>query len=502
MVSNWIKKLLGIDQLERRLNKIESEKSDLETKVINAEQEKQHFSELTNRSLIAGELENETMNYLATLNINPTEKTKAIVLQEMNIAQIAKTYGFERYAPEITSGITSPVITIKDFRDNPQKYFHKISKGILSFPVSINMSPVNQLLYEMGSGYSTLCGTKVDLMLRLKNEDHTNSQARENLQEALKFSRLTDNPVGYINPIDFLHNFQGIVAYVNDCDATTESKVEVQNQLFLIKETLYSAMEIAGTSRIRDLSELLEYNSSEEPHLNKTSIQKYSNTDELRANIKASMLYEQYGTKHSDIEELLPIRSTDTFKKLASEITSKILANDKDRKGLTNSIDKPLSEYSIGEAVLLSCYFARNVITQYKTLDDNIKDLMMGKDSAKVSGKCTDYTGLALHYLREYLIPMQSDKFQNWSFGVSIDRIGDNYNHCYMKITHVNPDLSVDVYFADPTTLASSKISDLKNTQEIAEIVEGLNLPLQINRDAEDLLYAAKENMDNDLFFE
>ena len=143
---------------------------------------------------------------------------------------------------------------------------------------------------------------------------------------------------------------------------------------------------------------------------------------------------------------------------------------------------------------MLSAYFARNVITEYKKLEDSIKEIFLGKQSSEVSGKCTDYTALTLHYLREYLIPMQPEKFENWQFAVADSNIGD-YHHSYIRIMHIKQDLSADVYFADPTALANYGIDELKSPKEVILGVDAKKIPVLIKRDAEDLLYSANEKM-------
>ena len=137
---------------------------------------------------------------------------------------------------------------------------------------------------------------------------------------------------------------------------------------------------------------------------------------------------------------------------------------------------------------MLACYFARNIIERYETLDDTIRNIFTGVTKEGTSGKCTDYTGLALHYLREYLIPLNPEKFENWEFGFESDTI-DSYKHCYIKAMHINPDLTVDVYFLDPTKLSSKGLSSLKTPKDVVKTMDARTNPLQIKRLAEDLLH-------------
>lgn len=504
MINDWIKRLLGIDVLENRVKNLESEKADLEGKVIASEKDKEHFRSIVRGSLDNEELTTQAIEYLSSMNLTPSKQTSEILMKHLSATEIVEKYKFERYAPTLTQGIPSPVISIRDLRENPTLYIHKLTKGFLSFPIGLNFDGINKTLKGLASNisiYNTSSPSgfiKIDSYGTLGQDD----EDPRSLVQITKLSRIDSLNLKYwscIDGTDFLHNFDGLISYINENpEISLEKKKEATRALTFAKFAFVTAVETVGTTQIKDLSELLKYDSAEDYHLSSDEITDLTDFEQLRYNIKNSLLNEPSGTRHSDIEELLPIRSLKTFRELATEITSQIISNDKKRSGITEDINKPIEEYSIGEALVLACYFARHVITKYSTLEDNVKDLLLGKDNAKVSGKCTDYTGLALHYLREYLAPMQPEKFRNWIFGYDSDKIGD-YKHCYMKLMHINKDQTVDVYFADPTNLASSTIRELKNTEEIAKLVEGLDLPLHITRDAEDLMYAANENMKHGL---
>jgi len=330
--------------------------------------------------------------------------------------------------------------------------------------------------------------------------DEGTAKVSELLIQSTELSHLRRSNCGawiHMDNLDFLSNFKGITEFIKDSSRISKkSKTQAISALEFIRFSYLTAMEIVGKSRIKNLDDLLKYDSGKELEVINTGVQKYFGEDpayKLKSKIKSTLLSNTKGTTYLEIEELLPIRSQERFRELSSEITSYILANDKERRGLTEKINKPLEEYSIGEALVLSCYFARNVITKYKKLEDSIKDIFMGEFSSAVSGKCTDFTGLALHYLREYLIPMQKNKFKNWSFGFESDSIGC-YQHCYIKAIHINQDMTADVYFLDPTRLSKKGISELKNPKKIINQMKMNDSPIMIQRDAEDLMIAAKEN--------
>jgi hypothetical protein len=62
-----------------------------------------------------------------------------------------------------------------------------------------------------------------------------------------------------------------------------------------------------------------------------------------------------------------------------------------------------------------------------------------------------------------------------------------------MKAIHIDEGQNVDVYFLDPTQLSNKGIKSLKTPAAVAEAMDVVNLPLQITRVAEDLLYRSSE---------
>ncbi len=506
MIRKWLKRILGINEIENRVVNLEREKADLEGKVIESEKEKDLMNRAVTRSVSLSEIVNEVQGFLGAVNIQITDQNSGSALVALEATDVIKKYGFERYVAPLEVGYPSQVITIAELQEHPELYMHKLSKGFFHFPVGLNFDEINETLgnrfgsieLDLSTAYSNNgCFTFVlkSLLERVEGSDRAN----EVLVQATQLSHLRRAKCSswvHMDTIDFLANYDGIVGYIKDLpDVNTSAKISAISAMEVARFTYLTALEIVGTTRIRYLSDLLKYDKAEESHTITGDIEDYNPNQQLKLKLKASLLFEPKGTSYEDIEKLLSIISMKRFRALASEVTSKILANDKARKGLTYKIDKPLEDYSVGEAVVLASYFARNVITQYRKLEDSVNEIFMGKPSSEISGKCTDYTGLALHYLREYLVPMQPAKFRNWQFGVEQDHIGD-YNHCYIKALHINPDLTVDVYFLDPTSLADRGIKELKSPQKVIQGLDAKNFPLMIERDAEDLLYAAKERID------
>lgn len=496
MAWNWLRKLLGIPELENRIVLIEAEKRGLEERVISQEKAR----ELITRAVSQERLHEKTAEYLQTLEIPLPSSLTLDITAAVEAVQLVEKYEFKRFVPPTEKEYPSAVISFKEFQEHPERYFHKLSKGCLGFPVGLNFDGVNKLLGQFGSIgiesetiYSNN-GTFEFILASLCEYSPSSRQANSVLIRAAELADLRRSKAEtwiHMDTLDFLANYNGLEQFVLDrLELDQSQKERAVKILRLSRFTYLTALEIIANTHISDPTHLMEYSGNERKESNE--LVSYTGTEppeKLRQVLRSSLLTEPKGTSYWEIQKLLPIRSRERFRQLASERTTEILSRDKEFCGLTSQINKPLKDYSIGESVVLACYFARNIISNYATLDDAVKRVLSGADSQTgISGKCTDYTGLALHYLREYLVPLHPEKFENWVFGYDADKIG-KYDHCYMKIIHLNPDEKIEVYFVDPTLLASKGIKALKIPEAILKVMDTSKFPLEIQRDAEDLMF-------------
>jgi hypothetical protein len=506
MVGRLIRRILGIEEIKNRVENLENDKAGLEGRLIEANQEKARFAELVESNIGTEELRAEARLYLESLNIQLTDQNSGAALMALEAAEIVERYGFKRFVAPIERGYSTPIVTLAEFIKHPEEYIHKLSKGGFQFPIGFNFEDINNILQDAFfnvridmSSFKSNNGVFEFALSSMLRSDKYGYKAEEMLVQATELSRLRKtNARSWValDTLDFLANYEGLVSYIAELPGVNDAtKRRAIQGLELARLSYLTALEVIGTTRIKELSDLLEYDQPEEKMITTGELANCDSFQQLKKKIKHILLTGTKGTNEKEIEALLPLRSVERFRRLASEVTAKILANDKERKGLTYEIGKPLEEYSVGEALVLATYFARNVITQYKKIEDTIEDIFKGSNGTEITGKCSDYTGLALHYLREYLVPMQPEKFQNWQFGLEKDTIGD-YRHVYIKAMHINPDLSVDVYFMDPTSLANRGIDELKSPKAVIKGLDPSKLPLQIQRDAEDLLAAANEQME------
>lgn len=495
MAWNWLKKWLGIPELENRLALIETDKRSLEEKVI---------SQQDARALIAGAANQEILQeaankYLLALEIPMPSLSSPETFAAIEATQVVEKYGFKRFVPPTEQEYPSAVISFKEFQEHPERYFHKVSKGCLGFPVGLNFDGVNKILKLFGNvsistetNYSNN-GTFGFTPSSLCDYDKSSHQTNLVLVQAAELAdlrRMKTEGWIHIDTLDFLANYNGLEQFILDRPEIDDILKEKAIKALRFSRFAYlTALETIANSHINDSSLLMNYSGNEKK--NKEELMLYNGNEspeELRKVLRDSLLTEPKGTSYREIQKLLPIRSRETFRQLASERTIEIISRDKTFRGLTHLIDKPINDYSIGESVVLACYFARNIITKYEKLDDAVKRVLGNNTASEISGKCTDYTGLALHYLREYLVPLHPKRFENWRFGYDSDQIG-GYSHCYMKIIHLNPNEKIEVYFVDPTLLASKGITALKTPDKVMNVMDTSRLPLEIKRDAEDLMF-------------
>ena len=496
MIKKWLRELFGVEELQRRINRIEEGRADLEARVINADETRKFIK----TSVEQAELTEEMKNYLTeVVDIELTENSSNADLIAMKAAQVVERYGFKRFVPAVEQEYPTQVISLRDLQQHPERYIHKLSKGFMGFPIGLNFDSINKVLKERFGNCEISTDTfysnngVFEFTLNSILGYCIRSDISEILAQATELSDLKrnkgDNYI-FIDSLDFLTNYEGLRRFILEIPHVDEgAKYKGVCAIEAVRFAYLTALEIIGTTRIKDSSELLYYQREEAISHEKVELStKLDPNHLLKRRIKDSLLSQIKGTSYEEIQKLLPIRSREIFRRLASERTSEILSKDKERRGLTYEIGKSLNDYSIGESIILACYFGRNIIQHYEILDDAVKVVLSGGKETKISGKCTDYTGLALHYLREYITHLHPEKFENWFFGFDADKIGD-YDHCYMKIVHINPNQTVDVYFLDPTKLANEGIKAFKTPEKITKMMDMSKYPILIKRDAEDLLY-------------
>ncbi len=498
MIGKVLKKALGIENLENQVEFLQNRVSEQDNLIINAAKQR----ELIKKSTSERELSDAVTDFLNESDIEITPENSQDALAAMDAAEAVERYGFKRFNPEHDgNAIRSSVIPLREFAENPEKYIHKSAKNAFSFPLSLNYREVEDIfkrfdnigIYYQGLGESDFRS----LEKSIEGYSQDSREVSKTLYNALTLARVnkefSDKGLR-IDPFDFLQNYDGLTEFIKESPLEEERKRKTLEALALSKAGFVAGFEIISKAKIMSTEDLVSYEEPEESEYIQLKNEGRTDGEKLYEDIKDKLLSDMRGMRDYDMDELLPIRSVEEFRRLASERTAEIVARDGTKGGLTSSFNKEISEYTPAEAVLMSCYFARNIIKSYKKDEDSIIDRVRGIMPSGVEGKCTDYTGLALHYLREFLVPLNPERFKHWDFGYEVDRIGFGYDHCYMKAIHENPDGSHDVFFIDPTSLSSLDLENLKTPEKIAEYASTENHPVKIIRDAEDLLYDKLES--------
>lgn len=479
------KKFLGIDDLENKVRILETEKAELENKAIEAEKSK----ELIRKTARECDLTQSTSDAFRELGIYVSRQSKVQAKVGIDAVEAVRKYGLKRFVPQIDRVYPKAVISIEEFRAHPEEYAHKLKKGIIGFPLNLNLKRLNEYLYDNYGNIhiDTSDGSRFQMapntVLRIPDSS-TFGEVMMKSTELANLRRVDCNSWIYMDVPDFLHNFDGLVNMINDSNLDADKRRRGIEALYITKATYMTALEITGTAQIRDASELLDCKGYDKRY---TSPENLTGARKLKEDIRSMLTTDMPGTTRYDIEKRVPIRSIENFRELCSIRTLEIIAKDSENKGLTSEIGKDLKDYSIGESVVLACYFARNVIQKAADLEDTIKEIFSDKSDSLVSGKCSDYAGMALQYLNEYLVPLNPEKFAGWNFGVESSHIS-SYDHVYLKIIHENENGQFDVYFVDPTHLASKGIKELKTPKDVIDYSSANRNPLEIVRDAEDFL--------------
>lgn len=393
-------------------------------------------------------------------------------------AQIAQRYGFAPWQPP-TSYYPSEIISMGEFREHPERYAHRLAKGMLGFPLGLSFDEINKGLRatgQLGGVHVGKTGINIGLKTILWRHYTDVTEVSDLLERALQESGI-DTYYG-IRPINFLANAGRIARFVNDRPELSENqKKYVRDGLAIAQSVYLAALELAGTARIGNPLELATTKGAPVP-----------SATTLADKLKDALLAEPEHTGEEAVNNLFPIQSKKSFRGLALERTADILFKGKRPVQFERAIEQELKKYSTGRLLCLAAYFSRFAIHQYEKHDQAVERVLAGGTMQKMSGQCFHYTALAAHYLQQVLMPMLPDAFHGFRIGYEEDHIGQQYHHVYFKALRVNPDRSVDAYFLDPMKLAGQGIKALATPESIAKYAGTTNHPVQITRTAEDLL--------------
>ncbi len=412
------------------------------------------------------------------------QQNRQAAAKKSEAAQIAQRYSFAPWQPPAAGYYPSEIISMDEFRAHPERYAHRLAKGMLGFPLGLSFKEINSGLFE--AGYHGSGVHKIGVEISLKNILHFCSSDVKDVSNLLvnalyDAGLCREDSSSFFNttsPLDFLANAGRIARFVNDRPELSENQKKHVRDYLLIAQSVYlAALELVGTARIGDPLELAAAKGTPVPP-----------ATTLADKLKDVLLAEPEHTGEEAVNNLFPLQSKKSFRGLALERTADILFKGKRPVQLERAIEQELKKYSTGRLLCLAAYFSRFAIQQYENHDQAVERVLAGGTMQKMSGQCFHYTALAAHYLLQVLMPMLPDAFHGFRIGYEEDHIGQQYRHVYLKALRVNPDRSVDAYFLDPTFLARQGIKALATPESIAKYAGTTNHPVQITRTAEDLL--------------
>ncbi len=416
--------------------------------------------------------------------IKGNEAVAAKAKRKEFFGKLARKYGFCRCNPT-TQHHPTAVISMDQFTRNIKKYLPRIRDGVFGFPVGLDFMEINNALNRMNNRTK---GYIFEHSFSFGRELYHNDKAFTRLKYALIHSGVSRNREDaysiYMHPFNFLSSHDAFLRFTMDQKDLPEKQKEEAVKFLQLSHFVYlTALEVAGTTRIRDPMDLFKQGTRSRQLQRKPSRQ-----EAFKDYIKDSLLANPKEMSFEELQKLIPISNVHEFRNLAAERTAEIFKLDAKNNGLTSRMGDKLSKYSVGQSLLMACYFARNIIERYEDetdKDDGIKRVLSGIHETRTSGKCADFAGLAAHYLNQFIVPLNPKRYENWMFGVQRD---PTWKHVYLKAINILPDKTVDVYFLEPTALANNGIKAMRTPREIANLASTKNHPVYIARTAENLM--------------
>lgn len=409
------------------------------------------------------------------------------------VAILAKTYiekyGFENFNTTRNFEYLSRVITIADYEENKLQYIDKLSKWFWTFPLEIDFDQLEKVFaIWIQFDWWNISFQHSILMDWEKTKSHALALALKNT----KISKAITQWYIKMDIFNFLVNYDKICEFIsNELSEDKQSSAFTLLQLYrtsamamldiVLKITIKNPLDVIENKQItsEDKSILISENNPFMP----------VNEEEFRTinAIEDLLLSTIVGTSNDDIDKLLPINNLTVFTNLLDAVIENILEDTKKNKTWLNWDNKSLSDYSATELIAFATYISRVIISEYATLDDMIKDIANTVRSWSIQWKCTDFTWLTLQIINNYFKVKFSEKFEWLHFWYDNQDIWE-YKHVYIKIFRKNSQWWIDVWFFDPTKLSSHWIKNMKTPDDIFKMADASNLPIQIDRSAEDLL--------------
>lgn len=431
---------------------------------------------------------------------NPTVVATSIELQ--------KKYNFQPLWNRTDFSYLTRVISIADFQEHPDLYFTKLTKWFGTFPLDLDLN----FLAKNFLSHGWLWFEIQEWILKFQHEwiICSNTEIYTNLSYAFNKALIntwcwvfhTEGYV-YIDILTFLKNYDKFIDFVNKEIEHESIQQNALNSFAWIRTIALAILKTVTNITIKSphdffTSEKHSFEEVKEALLARDFSQDNSNPfkaqnaleENIFLDIGKLLLSTAKWVSKTDIDRLIKIQNPEQFITLIEILISKIQWDRTLKKSWIWKIDKQIDQYTTEELIAFVTYLARYLIDDYQKIEDMVDQVLMWFTPTSLKWKCTDYTGMSLHIINSYMKLKYPEKFQNILVGYDSQNIGDSYKHCYMKVYGYNSIWLIEVTFLDPTKLAGSSMQDLKITQDIIKAMDASNLPIQIDRTAEDIIIA------------
>lgn len=438
-------------------------------------------------------------SWTGTMFANPEIVRKAIELQER--------YHFEPLGNRTDFSYLTRVISIQDFADHPDLYFTKLTKWFGTFPLDFDLDRIAKNFLKDGGDF-TISGW----ILKFQHQGVVSwyKQKYTPLSYAINkalidswCAKMHSEGYVYIDILTFLKNYETFVDIINQEIDDDEIKQNSLNSFASIRTVVLWIFKMVTNITIKTPHEFFvnkkhSFQEIQEAHKNKDFLQDIHNPfqpqnvleQDIFLNIERFLLSTAKWVSKTDIDELIKIQHPEQFIALVEMLILKIQWDETLEKSWIWKINKSVEEYSTEEMIAFATYLARYLIDDYQKVEDMVEDVLMWFAPTSLKGKCTDYTGMSLHIINSYMKLKYPEKFKNIIVWYDAQNIWDSYKHCYMKVYGYNAAWLIEVTFIDPTKLAWVTMGDLEITDDIMTAMNASNLPIQIDRTAEDIIIA------------
>ncbi len=431
---------------------------------------------------------------------NPKVIEKSIYLQEK--------YWFQPLWNTTDFSYLTRVISIDDFARDPNLYFHKLTKWFWSFPLDLDLGTIaKNYLSKCHFGFNNWImqfqhsPIMVDSVSN-ESENILSSALNKALIDSWCATFFTEGYI-YIDILTFIKNYDKLISFVENEIGNKKAK---NNSLEYFKTMKIFSLAIFRTITNITIKSPKWFFESEKVSFTdlRSAIENKSFTQETDnpfkpATLKEELLYLDIENMllntanwvwKDSIDYLIKLQNPEQFIILVEKLIVKLLQDSKVKKSWVWKNKKTIDEYDTEELIAFATFLSKYLIEEYGKVEDMVEEVLHGFSPKVLKWKCTDYTGLSLHIINNYFKLKYPEKFKNIIVGYDNQNIWDSYKHCYIKVYGYNKGWLIEVTFIDPTKLSNCSIEKLEITEDVYEAMDASNLPIQIDRTAEDIIIA------------